>query len=96
MTSAKLLGIRRGGHEPGQEGALFDQGLPAGNIPTHVLGRSACGARLSTEKNDHGVCLGRDEAEEKHVFVTAVVALENGVAQCRVGVQLNFLMTGTD
>jgi len=63
-------------------------GTPAGRVGCvgvpHDRGQRPM---LTTEEDDNGLGLGRDEAEEEHVLAATPVALKNRLSQGALGVQ---------
>ena len=82
--------------QPGEKRAVLDQRLPLVRLPVEVLERALRSARLSTQQHHHRVRLCRYEAQQEHVPASAVVALQNGLAQRPVLVQRHLLALGSN
>ena len=74
MPGPQLLGVRWTRDKPRQERTIFNQRLPSGSIPIHVLVGRHAGA-LATEKDHHGVRFGRNETKTEGILRPTVVAL---------------------
>lgn len=96
LPRPELLLVGRDLDEPGEEGAVFDEGRPLGGIPDDVLAGLHGGAGLSAEEDDDGIGFGGDEAEEEDVLGAAVVALGRGLAEWRLGVKADFFVLGAN
>ncbi len=93
MPRSKLLLVSRRSHKPRQERTVFNQGLPAGSVPVHVLRRRHCRTRLTAEQYNDGIGFGWNEAQKKHILRTAIVAFKNCIAERRCRMKLDLLMT---
>ena len=64
--------------------------------PVHVLQTALLGAGVAAQQQHDGVTLGRNEAQQEHVPVPTVVALQYGLPQRTVFVECDLLTASPD
>ena len=64
---------------------------PSPSPPVHVLQAALLGAGMAAQQHHDGVTLGRNEAQQKHVPVPTVVALQYGLPQRTIFVECDLL-----
>ena len=70
--------------------------MPLGQLPIHILeGRDRLDAHPA-EQDDHAGAAGGDEAQDEGVLAGAVVALQDGVAEGTLGMELDLVGPGPD
>ena len=70
--------------------------MPLGQLPVHVLeGRYRLDAHPA-QQDDHTGTAGGDEAQNEGILAGAVVALQDGVAERTLGVELDLVGAGPD
>ena len=70
--------------------------MPLGQLPIHILeGRDRLDAHPAEQYDDAGAA-GRDEAQDEGVLAGAVVALQDGVAEGTLGMELDLVGPGPD
>ena len=69
---------------------------PSPSPPVHVLKTTLLGAGMAAQQHHDGVTLGRNEAQQEHVPVPTVVALQYGLPQRTVFVECDLLTASPD
>ena len=94
LTRALDLFIQGHFHQPRQKTAVINERLPGVHVPGHVFEATGARARITAQQHDDTLRLRRNETQQKHVAAAAIVALENGLTERTVGMELHLLMLG--
>lgn len=79
-------------NKPLQETSIIDKGTPLTQVPIHILQRIHVKTRFSAKKNNHTLCLGRNESEKEDIPASTIITLENCFSQRTVFMKTNFLV----
>lgn len=82
--------------QPGEELAILHEGVPMAQVPIHILQRRD-GLHAHPTQQDHDAArVRRDESQHERVLRSAVVALEDGVPQRALRVELDLVRPAPD
>lgn len=81
-------------HQPRKECAVLDQWHPLGEVPIHVLQGTHRQTGFTTQQHNDRVVLGGDVSHKEHVAAATIVAFDQRLAQRRIRVKTDLLVSG--